>query len=75
MDSIIVTFQDGDRRLDLQVPVYVKVGELLEMLEVAYCIPGGREHRIQAEPLGRILGNDKTLEEEAVTSGSLLTLI
>lgn len=75
MDSIFVTLQDGDRRVDLKVPVFVTVEELLQMLQEALPLTVSKEQKLQAEPLGRFLDNRKTLEEEAVTHGSLLTLI
>ena len=75
MDYILVTFLAGNTSEDLKVPVFVKIEELLGMLSEALSIRIGRENRLQAEPLGRILSNDKTLEEEGVTQGSILTLI
>lgn len=75
MDYLMITFYTGNKEIDLKVPAFVKIEELLEMLAVALHIPIGQENRLQAEPLGRILDNSKTLEEETVTQGSLLTLI
>jgi uncharacterized ubiquitin-like protein YukD len=75
MDEVMITLQTGDQQMDLKVPVFVSVGELIDMLSAALGISAGPENRIQAEPLGRILRNDRTLEEEEVTQGSLLTLL
>lgn len=71
----MVTFQNGSKSDDLKVPTFVRIEELLEMLGEALGIPVSSENKLQAEPLGRILNNSKTLEEETVTQGSLLTLI
>ncbi|NLD47422.1 MAG: hypothetical protein GX660_09515 [Clostridiaceae bacterium] len=75
MDYIMVTFQSGKNSIDLKVPVFVKIEELLVMLSEALNMDMGKGNRLQAEPLGRILDNDRTLQEENVTQGSLLTLI
>ncbi|MCI3920623.1 EsaB/YukD family protein [Paenibacillus sp. TRM 82003] len=75
MDYVLVTFQAGGREADLKVPTFVSAEELLEMLGEALQIPVGRENRLQAEPLGRILDRRRTLEEEGVGDGSLLTLL
>ena len=75
MDYIMITFQTGNKNVDLKVPTFVKIEELLGMLSEALNIIVRRENRLQAEPLGRILDNGKTLEQEAVTQGSMLTLI
>ncbi len=75
MDYIMITFRIGNKNVDLKVPVFVKAEELIWMLIEALNIPMGRENRLQAEPLGRILDNSKTLEQESVTHGSILTLI
>jgi uncharacterized ubiquitin-like protein YukD len=75
MDEMMITLQTGDQQMDLKVPVFVSVGELIDMLSAALGISAGPENKIQAEPLGRILRNDRTLEEEEVTQGSLLTLL
>lgn len=75
MDYLMVTFRTENKEMDLKVPAFVRIEELLEMLADALHIPIGRENRLQAEPLGRILDNSKTLEQEGMTQGSLLTLI
>lgn len=75
MNYIIITFQSGNEKMDLKVPAFVKIEELLGMLSEALGIQAGPENRLQAEPLGRILDNSRTLEQESVTQGSILTLI
>ncbi|HEX9058742.1 MAG TPA: EsaB/YukD family protein [Clostridia bacterium] len=75
MDYIMVTFQVGKQNIDLRVPVFVKIEELLGMLSEALQITISKDNRLQAEPLGRILDNNKTLEQEEVMLGSYLTLI
>ncbi|GGG02800.1 EsaB/YukD family protein [Paenibacillus aceti] len=76
MDYIIVTFQAGAHMTkELKIPVFVTPEELLAMLSEALGLPIRAENRIQAEPLGRILEHTRTLEEEGVADGALLTLI
>lgn len=76
MDYVMVTLLLGhDRELDLKVPGFVSVKQLLEMLAEALFLTLGDDARLQAEPLGRILDNEKTLQEEGVAHGALLTLI
>ena len=76
MDYIMVTLQTGTaQRYDLKVPVFVIIEELLGMLIESLNLKGDRDVRLQAEPLGRILNNSKTLDQEGVAHGALLTLI
>ncbi len=76
MDYIIVTFYSESRgSTELKIPVFVKIEELLTMLSESLYIHIGPENKLQAEPIGRILDNNKTLEEEGVGHGALLTLI
>lgn len=75
MDYIMVTLKVGKQNIDLRVPVFVKIEELLVMLSEALQITISKDNRLQAEPLGRILDNSKTLEQEDVMLGSYLTLI
>lgn len=76
MDYIMVTFQSENiESVDLKVPVFVKTGELINMLSEALGVTLKSESRLQAEPLGRILDNNQTLLEEGVEQGALLTLI
>lgn len=72
----MVTFRAGNRvNIDLKVPSFVPVQELLGMLSEALGITIGRDNRLQVEPLGLILDNNRTLEDEGVAHGALLTLI
>lgn len=76
MDYIMVTLQaDTAQRYDLKVPVFVTIEELLGMLTSSLHLSERSELRLQAEPLGRILNNSKTLDQEGVAHGALLTLI
>ncbi|MUG44365.1 EsaB/YukD family protein [Paenibacillus woosongensis] len=76
MDYVVVTFQAGESfAKELKVPAFVTSGELLAMLSDALGLSITPEHRLQAEPLGRILDPARTLEEEGVAFGALLTLI
>ncbi|WP_055109386.1 EsaB/YukD family protein [Paenibacillus ihumii] len=76
MDYVMVTFQTGEGySKELKVPSFVTSEELLSMLSEALGLSITPEHRLQAEPLGRILDPSRTLEEEGVGFGALLTLI
>lgn len=76
MDYIMVTLHTGDsQQMDLRVPVFVPIEELLSMLTVSLHLQDQADAKLQAEPLGRILNNKRTLEEEGVAHGALLTLI
>lgn len=76
MDYVLVTFVAGNvPEKELKVPVFVTVSELIEMLAEALNLSIRPDNRIQAEPAGRILDNRRTLEEEGITDGALLTLI
>ncbi|GGG05739.1 hypothetical protein GCM10010912_57970 [Paenibacillus albidus] len=75
MNYVMVTLLASGQEVDLKLPSLVPVSELLEMLKDTLELPGQREQRLQAEPLGRILDNARSLEEEGVSHGALLTLI
>ncbi|MBT2293169.1 EsaB/YukD family protein [Paenibacillus albidus] len=75
MNYVMVTLLASGQQVDLKLPGLVPVSELLEMLKDTLELPGQREQRLQAEPLGRILDNARSLEEEGVSHGALLTLI
>jgi uncharacterized ubiquitin-like protein YukD len=76
MDNIMITFQVAKLiNEDISVPVFVTIQELMSMLSEAFNIDIKPENRIQAEPLGRILNNNFTLDQEGVSHGALLTLI
>ncbi|OMD25050.1 hypothetical protein BJP48_24295 [Paenibacillus odorifer] len=76
MDYIMVTFQtDTGLRMDLKVPVFVTIEELLDMLTESLSLKERSGAKLQAEPLGRILSNSRTLDQEGVAQGALLTLI
>lgn len=76
MDYIMVTFQtDNAHSVDLRVPAFVSIEELLDMLTESLNVTKRSEAKLQAEPLGRILNNSRTLEQEGVAHGALLTLI
>lgn len=74
-ETILVTFQAPHFRKELWVPSFVTTAELLEMLAEAYGLAVSLGHRLQVEPLGRILDPVRTLEEEGVAAGALLTLV
>lgn len=76
MDYVMIAFQYGSAEpVDLNVPLFVTAEELIAILHEAFGSPSGHDVRLQAEPLGRILNPGRTLEQEGVTQGALLTLV
>jgi uncharacterized ubiquitin-like protein YukD len=76
MEYILVTFKtENMKEIDLKVPTFVKISEILSMLSESFNLFINDKNRLQAEPLGRILDNSKTLQDEGVGAGALLTLI
>lgn len=76
MDYIMVSLQTGiGAPCDLRVPAFVPVEELIPMLIEALDLNIPSQAQLQAEPLGRILSKQRTLEQEGVYHGALLTLI
>ncbi len=76
MEYILVTFKtENMKEIDLKVPTFIKISEILSMLSESFNLFLNDRNRLQAEPLGRILDNSKTLQDEGVGAGALLTLI
>ncbi len=76
MDYIFVTLKTKELgKVDLKIPTYVSVSELLTMLSESINMSITRDSQVQAEPLGRILDNSATIEDEGITNGSLLTVL
>jgi len=75
MDYIFITLNIDSEEIDLKVPGFLPVKELLQLLSEALGIFLEENSRIQAEPLGRILDNGKSIIQQGVTQGSLLTII
>ncbi len=72
----IITFRDGKRfEVDLKVPITYTINKLLDVITEVYGIEFKNNQKLQAEPLGIVLKNDQTLQEQNVSGGSLLTLI
>ncbi|MFC4102197.1 EsaB/YukD family protein [Paenibacillus xanthanilyticus] len=75
-DYILVTLAPGRRpSVELKLPAFVPLGELLGMLGEALDLPLDGSAKLQAEPLGRVLDNKRTLEQEGVACGALLTVV
>ena len=76
MEYIFVTIQAKETgTMDMKVPSFVTVNELLTMLSESLNFSFSPDAQIQAEPLGRILEKNATLEDEGITNGSLLTIL
>lgn len=75
MDYVFITLIIDSESFDLKVPGFTPVTELLNLLSEALSISLNKDSRVQAEPLGRILENDKTIVQQGVTQGSILTVI
>ena len=76
MEYIFVTLKTKELgKMDLKIPTFISVSELLTMLSEATNLSISRDSQVQAEPLGRILDNSATIEDEGITNGSLLTVL
>jgi len=76
MEAIFITVNaPGLGAMDLKIPGYITGEEFLATLSeiTGQRIPATAS--IQAEPIGRILGNAQTLESEGVETGALLTIL
>ena len=71
MDYILVNFCFENMDEDLKIPAFVPVGELLAIFGELY---GAKGNALHAEPRGIILDKNKTLEEQGVEHGAILTL-
>ena len=71
MDYILVSLNYGDKTEDLRIPSFASVAELISMFNDIYGLSGKELH---AQPRGIILDKNKTLAEQSVLHGALLTL-
>jgi len=71
MEYIIVSFRFGDREEDLKIPTFVPVCDLISLFGELFSAKGKALH---AEPRGIILDKNKTLAEQGVEHGAILTL-
>jgi len=75
MDFVLVTFIYGDIAEDLKIPAFIPVGELIDVFHEIYGGGGAAsDATLHAEPKGMILDRSKTLKEQGVEHGALLTL-
>jgi|BioPla2DNA2_1021312.scaffolds.fasta_scaffold32767_3 uncharacterized ubiquitin-like protein YukD len=74
-DYVFITLVKESKSIDLKVPSFIPVKELIDLFSEALNFHLGNQTKIQAEPLGRILDNDKSIAEQKITQGSILTLI
>ena len=71
MDYILVCFCYEDRTEDLKIPTFVPVEDLITL----FCeLFGAKGKVLHAEPRGIILDKNKTLAEQGVEHGAVLTL-
>ena len=71
LDYILVSLKYGDKTDDLRVPSFSTVAGLISILNDIYGFSGNELH---AEPRGIILDRNKSLAEQGVLHGALLTL-
>ena len=71
MDYILISLNYGDKVEDLRIPSFTSVAELISIFNNIYGISSKELH---AEPRGIILDRNKTLAEQGVLHGALLTL-
>ncbi|ADZ85440.1 EsaB/YukD family protein [Cellulosilyticum lentocellum] len=76
MDYIFITLNiSKDTSYELKIPGEITAGELIEMISEAFHLKTTAKRVLQAEPLGRILGEDEVLIKEGVFNGSQITLL
>ena len=75
MKYVFVTLKIRESEIDLKVSGSTPLGTLLQEIGTALNINFSPNARVQAEPLGRILSNDKSLLAQEVYQGSVLTII
>jgi len=71
VEYILVSLNYGDKTEDLRIPSFASVKELLLIFNNIYGLSGKELH---AEPRGIILDRNKSLAEQGVLHGALLTL-
>jgi uncharacterized ubiquitin-like protein YukD len=71
MEYILATYCFGGIEDDLRIPSFVPVCDLIEALNEIYSTDGKMLH---AQPKGIILDKGKTLAEQGVGNGALLTM-
>jgi len=71
MDYILVSFCFEDRAEDLKIPTFVPIADLVILFMELF---GARGKVLHAEPRGIILDKNKTLAEQGVEHGAILTL-
>lgn len=76
MEYIYITLKTNELgKIDLKIPTQITVNELLSMVSEALDLPLKVNSQVQAEPLGRILANTATIEDEGIANGALLTIL
>lgn len=76
MDYIFITLKiPGRDEVDLKVPTFITIAELISIIKQSLKLEQIKLQSLQAEPLGKILQSDQTLNQENVLNGALLTLI
>jgi len=71
MDYILVMLCFDDRAEDLKIPTFVPAGDLITLFSELFSTRGNVLH---AEPRGIVLDKNKTLAEQGVEHGAILTL-
>jgi hypothetical protein len=71
MDYILSNLCYEDREEEIKIPTFLPVGELISLFEDVFGAIGKVLH---AEPQGIILDKSKTLAEQGVEHGAVLTL-
>ncbi len=76
MENILVSVKVGKRiEADLKIPSHVTPRELISMLSEALEVNLPQESMIQAEPMGIVLEKNRSLEEQGVDTGALLSIV
>ncbi|MCX7749941.1 MAG: EsaB/YukD family protein [Clostridia bacterium] len=82
MNRVIVTVEipDSSTTYDMELPNDIPSGELAQMIAKSLHLEDntsvrGTFFKIQADPPGRVLGEEETLAEAGVWDGSFITLL
>jgi len=76
MKKVIVSIKMDNRNklLDLEIMTESSVAKMLTAICAAYHIGNGKNYSVFANPLGRFLDPNETLEDAGVWDGAILTL-
>lgn len=76
MNNAMVLFRHySGFETELEISLSFEVREMLKHLKEIYDIEMDDKARLQAEPIGRMLLDDQSLESQGIENGAVLTLV